>query len=41
MDYVFYYAAVVGVQQTLNNPLMVLNNVKGIENVLNYQKTWA
>jgi len=33
-DYVFHYAAVVGVQRTLDNPLMVLNDIKGIENVL-------
>ncbi|MFC3415212.1 NAD-dependent epimerase/dehydratase family protein [Algoriphagus hitonicola] len=33
-DYVFHYAAVVGVQRTLDNPLKVLNDCKGIENVL-------
>lgn len=33
-DYVFHYAAVVGVQRTLENPLMVLDDIKGIENVL-------
>ncbi|HTE24075.1 NAD-dependent epimerase/dehydratase family protein [Flavitalea sp.] len=37
-DYVFHYAAVVGVQRTLNNPLMVLNDIKGIENVLKLSK---
>jgi nucleoside-diphosphate-sugar epimerase len=33
-DYVFHYAAVVGVRRTLENPLMVLDDVKGIENIL-------
>jgi nucleoside-diphosphate-sugar epimerase len=33
-DYVFHFAAVVGVQRTLENPLMVLEDIKGIENVL-------
>lgn len=33
-DYVFHFAAVVGVQRTLDNPLWVLNDIKGIENVL-------
>jgi UDP-glucuronate decarboxylase len=37
-DYVFHYAAVVGVERTLNNPLMVLNDVKGIENILKLSK---
>ena len=37
-DYVFHYAAVVGVQRTLNNPLWVLRDVTGIENVLNLAK---
>jgi len=37
-DFVFHYAAVVGVQRTLNNPLMVLNDIKGIENVLKLSK---
>ncbi len=37
-DYVFHYAAVVGVQRTLNNPLLVLNDIKGIENVLKLSK---
>ena len=30
-DYVFHYAAVVGVQRTLQNPVMVLDDIKGIE----------
>lgn len=33
-DYVFHYAAVVGVQRTLESPKMVLDDIKGIENVL-------
>ncbi len=33
-DYVFHYAAVVGVQRTLANPVMVLNDIIGIRNVL-------
>jgi nucleoside-diphosphate-sugar epimerase len=33
-DYVFHYAAVVGVQRTLANPLAVLEDIKGIENIL-------
>lgn len=38
-DYVFHYAAVVGVQRTLNNPLMVLRDIRGIENILNLSKS--
>ena len=34
IDYVFHFAAVVGVQRTLNNPIDVLNDIKGIENLL-------
>lgn len=33
-DYVFHYAAVVGVKRTLDNPLMVLDDIYGIRNVL-------
>lgn len=33
-DYVFHYAAVVGVKRTLEAPRMVLDDIKGIENVL-------
>lgn len=33
-DYVFHYAALVGVKRTLENPLMVLNDIKGVENIL-------
>jgi UDP-glucuronate decarboxylase len=37
-DYVFHYAALVGVKRTLANPIMVLNDVDGIKNVLNLSK---
>jgi UDP-glucose 4-epimerase len=33
-DYVFHYAAVVGVKRTLDNPLMVLKDIRGIEHIL-------
>jgi nucleoside-diphosphate-sugar epimerase len=37
-DYVFHYAAVVGVKRTLDNPIMVLNDIQGIRNVLDLSK---
>ena len=37
-DYVFHYAAVVGVKRTLANPVMVLNDIKGINNILSLAK---
>ena len=37
-DFVFHYAALVGVQRTLENPVMVLNDIEGIKNVLNLSK---
>lgn len=37
-DYVFHYAAVVGVKRTLENPVMVLNDIQGIKNILNLAK---
>jgi len=37
-DYVFHYAAVVGVKRTLDNPLLVLDDIKGIKNILNLSK---
>lgn len=37
-DYVFHFAAVVGVQRTLANPLLVLNDVEGIKNILSLSK---
>jgi UDP-glucose 4-epimerase len=33
-DFVFHYAAVVGVKRTIDNPIMVLNDIKGIESIL-------
>lgn len=33
-DYVFHYAALVGVSRTLQNPVMVLNDIQGIKNIL-------
>lgn len=33
-DFVFHYAALVGVKRTLENPVMVLNDIQGIKNVL-------
>lgn len=37
-DYVFHYAAVVGVQRTQDNPVKVLNDVQGINNILSISK---
>lgn len=37
-DYVFHYAALVGVKRTLNNPISVLNDIDGIRNILNLSK---
>jgi len=37
-DFVFHYAAVVGVARTLNNPKMVLDDIEGIKNILNLSK---
>jgi len=37
-DYIFHYAAVVGVQRTLENPKLVLNDIDGIRNVLDVAK---
>jgi UDP-glucose 4-epimerase len=37
-DYVFHYAAVVGVKRTLDNPVMVLDDLEGIRNVLDLSK---
>ncbi|MBB6462985.1 NAD-dependent epimerase/dehydratase family protein [Flammeovirga kamogawensis] len=37
-DYVFHYAAVVGVKRTLDNPVLVLEDIQGIENVLRLSK---
>ncbi len=37
-DYVFHYAALVGVKRTLENPVSVLNDISGIKNILNLSK---
>ena len=37
-DYVFHYAAVVGVKRTLDNPVLVLNDIQGIKNILDLSK---
>ncbi|MEQ1677933.1 MAG: NAD-dependent epimerase/dehydratase family protein [Chitinophagaceae bacterium] len=37
-DYIFHYAAVVGVKRTLDNPAMVLNDIQGIKNILELAK---
>ena len=36
IDYIFHYAAVVGVKKTLKHPNLVLDDIKGIENILNF-----
>jgi UDP-glucuronate decarboxylase len=37
-DYVFHYAAVVGVKRTLENPKMVLDDIDGIKHILDLSK---
>ena len=37
-DYVFHYAAIVGVQRTLANPIMVLNDIVGLKNIMSLSK---
>lgn len=37
-DYVFHLAAVVGVQRTLENPILVLRDIDGIKNILSLSK---
>lgn len=37
-DYVFHYAAVVGVNRTIANPVMVLNDIEGLQNICNLSK---
>jgi nucleoside-diphosphate-sugar epimerase len=37
-DYVFHFAAVVGVNRTQENPIAVLNDIDGIKNILNLSK---
>jgi UDP-glucuronate decarboxylase len=37
-DFVFHFAAMVGVKRTLANPILVLNDIDGIKNVLSLAK---
>ena len=37
-DYVFHYAALVGVARTLKNPIAVLEDIEGIKHILNLSK---
>ena len=37
-DYVLHFAAVVGVKRTLANPVMVLDDIQGIKNILDLSK---
>jgi UDP-glucuronate decarboxylase len=37
-DFLFHYAAVVGVKRTIDNPKMVLNDIEGIKNILDISK---
>ncbi|CAG0976619.1 MAG: NAD-dependent epimerase/dehydratase family protein [Bacteroidetes bacterium] len=37
-DFVFHYAALVGVKRTLQNPVKVLRDISGIKNILNLSK---
>ena len=37
-EYVFHYAALVGVKRTIDNPVMVLRDIDGIRNVLDLSK---
>lgn len=37
-EYIFHYSAVVGVKRTLENPIKVLSDIKGIENICNLAK---
>lgn len=37
-DYVFHYAAIVGVERTLHNPIKVLKDIEGFKNIFNLSK---
>lgn len=37
-DYVFHFAALVGVKRTLDNPLLVLDDIDGVRNILSLSK---
>jgi UDP-glucose 4-epimerase len=38
-DFVFHYAALVGVKRTLDNPIMVLDDIDGVKNILSLAKS--
>ena len=38
-DYIFHYAALVGVKRTLENPVKVLNDLSGIKHILHLSKS--
>jgi UDP-glucuronate decarboxylase len=40
INYVFHYAALVGVKRTLDNPTKVLDDITGIKNILNLSKEY-
>jgi len=37
-EYVFHYAAIVGVQRTLSNPILVLEDIDGLRNIMSLAK---
>jgi len=37
-DYIFHYASLVGVKRTIQNPLMVLDDVNGLKNIFSLSK---
>lgn len=37
-DFVFHYAAVVGVQRTIENPKLVLDDIRGLQNIFDLSK---
>lgn len=39
IDYVFHYAAIVGVKRTIENPLEVLHDLTGIQNILELSRS--
>lgn len=41
IDYVFHYAAVLGVKRVIENPLLVLPDIVGIENILKTAKKYG
>ena len=41
VDYVFHYAAILGVQRVIEQPLLVLQDIKGIEAILELSKKYG